>query len=513
MSDKGILLQTHHDRGQVEGDFITICGGENLFQNVNFFTLYSGEVDPQANQDVVEQMEETTNISSNALEIPLSSNLALYNTIDPKNVSVDDWLKHKTDSVVNLDFGNVTRENCNELRKSPDSKRDTVDMKFVVTNLAEVVYGDLDFPSHVLDKNKFVPMSLQVNNFIESSPVFDETGRSAIIKEESPTNENSSLQETSDVDESDKISSQPSTVKYSLGQNSDVNYIHEQIENIKDCSILGSNCSHIASLADDLKEKINWDMLVRNGDLVSVKDVDMSELNLFTLQVDTNVSSENVAPNHIVDIIPKLLEVKRNEETIPSSNSAENNSASSDSIIHNKSKPQIIVCDQINQVSNVLDNTAKPLKPRAKLKSLLKTKVRTVINPSSGPGLKDQEASTRLQTTVLNNSEKNSSQKSAPTPPMAIIAISTDKSKNITEIVINTPQGEQVYKGKTSDLMKATSDLRDKGDLSLLKSKQNLLVKLSSPQTSSEQPVSYTICDSKDKSVKLQTSGTVNDFS
>ncbi|XP_034938445.1 zinc finger Y-chromosomal protein 2-like [Chelonus insularis] len=39
---------------------------------------------------------------------------------------------------------------------------------------------------------------------------------------------------------------------------------------------------------------------------------------------------------------------------------------------------------------------------------------------------------------------------------MTIVAISTDKRSNMTQIVINTDKGEQIYRGKTSELMEAT---------------------------------------------------------
>lgn len=39
---------------------------------------------------------------------------------------------------------------------------------------------------------------------------------------------------------------------------------------------------------------------------------------------------------------------------------------------------------------------------------------------------------------------------------MAVVAISTDKRSNMTQIVINTGKGEQIYQGKTSELMEAT---------------------------------------------------------
>jgi len=42
---------------------------------------------------------------------------------------------------------------------------------------------------------------------------------------------------------------------------------------------------------------------------------------------------------------------------------------------------------------------------------------------------------------------------------LAVVAISSDKAKDLTEIVVNTSKGKQVFKGKTSDLINAMSAL------------------------------------------------------
>lgn len=49
------------------------------------------------------------------------------------------------------------------------------------------------------------------------------------------------------------------------------------------------------------------------------------------------------------------------------------------------------------------------------------------------------------------------------TVPYAVVAISTDKTKDSTEIIINPGVGQNVYKGKTSDLMKSSSSLKEGG--------------------------------------------------
>lgn len=42
---------------------------------------------------------------------------------------------------------------------------------------------------------------------------------------------------------------------------------------------------------------------------------------------------------------------------------------------------------------------------------------------------------------------------------LAVVAISSDKSKDLTEIVVSTVKGDQIFKGKTSELIDATSNL------------------------------------------------------
>ncbi|KAJ1524169.1 hypothetical protein ONE63_010696 [Megalurothrips usitatus] len=49
--------------------------------------------------------------------------------------------------------------------------------------------------------------------------------------------------------------------------------------------------------------------------------------------------------------------------------------------------------------------------------------------------------------------------KSPKSQSLAVVAISSDKTKDLTEIVVSTARGEQVFKGKTSDLISATPNL------------------------------------------------------
>ncbi|XP_054278351.1 protein suppressor of hairy wing-like [Macrosteles quadrilineatus] len=58
--------------------------------------------------------------------------------------------------------------------------------------------------------------------------------------------------------------------------------------------------------------------------------------------------------------------------------------------------------------------------------------------------------------------------------PLALVAISTNKGNDTTEIIIKTEDGENVFKGKTSDIMKATSSkMKVKVKLSQKKDKQS----------------------------------------
>jgi hypothetical protein len=122
--------------------------------------------------------------------------------------------------------------------------------------------------------------------------------------------------------------------------------------------------------------------------------------------------------------------------------------------------------------SPVSKSTVLPtLNPRSLLKSPLKTtnvaKKSSILKSTGVSGSTSQSKSTAAGGTAPVCTPQDSLKVTAsPKKPssMAIIAISTDKSKNTTEIVINTPYGEHVFKGKTTDLMKATSGLWQKLD-------------------------------------------------
>lgn len=94
---------------------------------------------------------------------------------------------------------------------------------------------------------------------------------------------------------------------------------------------------------------------------------------------------------------------------------------------------------------NELDERAYNLVEPRKLKA--KMKPRIIKRPD-----KKQER--------LVKRSRGENNKVCPTSPknsrMAVVAISTDKTSNMTQIVINTGKEEQVYQGKTSELIEAT---------------------------------------------------------
>jgi hypothetical protein len=129
--------------------------------------------------------------------------------------------------------------------------------------------------------------------------------------------------------------------------------------------------------------------------------------------------------------------------------------------------------------------------PRSLLKKPLKisntAKKTSVLKPPGPFTSTSQTKSTDVFGARSAESQQEGSKVASPTkkaPSMAIIAISTDKSKNTTEIVINSPYGEQVFKGKTTDLMKATSGLWQKLDnIKIQKADQPLTISMTEGTT------------------------------
>lgn len=113
-------------------------------------------------------------------------------------------------------------------------------------------------------------------------------------------------------------------------------------------------------------------------------------------------------------------------------------------------------CIKINGKQNVL------ILPMKQAKTIQKESLLKVNHPRSL--LKINNMSKNLDVLTENfpkevgvNSKKNATGNPISVPvPIAVVAISTNKSNDTTEIIIKTEEGENVFKGKTSDIMKAT---------------------------------------------------------
>ncbi|XP_026275809.1 uncharacterized protein LOC113204743 [Frankliniella occidentalis] len=60
---------------------------------------------------------------------------------------------------------------------------------------------------------------------------------------------------------------------------------------------------------------------------------------------------------------------------------------------------------------------------------------------------------------VKNSGGKSSKGNTGKSKSLAVVAISSDKTKDLTEIVVSTTKGDQLFKGKTSELINATPNL------------------------------------------------------
>ncbi|XP_015520599.2 uncharacterized protein [Neodiprion pinetum] len=100
----------------------------------------------------------------------------------------------------------------------------------------------------------------------------------------------------------------------------------------------------------------------------------------------------------------------------------------------------------VETLGNTLSKADECSEMKMKLKPKLKPRI---IKKRSKPSLKsDNNSSFR----VLRTEEQPRTSEGI----MAVVAISTDKISNMTQIVINTGKEEQIYQGKTSELIEAT---------------------------------------------------------
>lgn len=94
-----------------------------------------------------------------------------------------------------------------------------------------------------------------------------------------------------------------------------------------------------------------------------------------------------------------------------------------------------------------------PLKPKPSGKYVLKEEhFRSLIN--SGP----KQVNRNIQLSKKTGTKPVKGTRSKP-QSLAVVAISSDKTKDLTEIVVSTSKGDQLFKGKTSELISATPNL------------------------------------------------------
>lgn len=112
-----------------------------------------------------------------------------------------------------------------------------------------------------------------------------------------------------------------------------------------------------------------------------------------------------------------------------------------DANVKGKRAVVILPVQSANKNQIPVDSLPKAKHPRSLLK---------INNTSSNHSVQSE---TFRKDTIISSSK---SRPSVTKSPLAVVAISTDKANDTTEIVIKTHEGENLFKGKTSDIMKAT---------------------------------------------------------
>ncbi|XP_046662232.1 myoneurin-like isoform X1 [Homalodisca vitripennis] len=136
--------------------------------------------------------------------------------------------------------------------------------------------------------------------------------------------------------------------------------------------------------------------------------------------------------------------------------------------IKEKSQFASISCD-VNGKPTIMVLPFKPVK--ASKSSLLKTNQTRSLLKINNSSLQTKTLTKNIDGPIRPTSVVPKEPKKKEKFPVALVAISTDKSVNTTEIVIKTDEGENIYKGKTSDIMKATNSVN--GQLSTMSKKDD----------------------------------------
>jgi hypothetical protein len=456
------------------------------------------------NQDVIQSPRDVD--SGSELEISTSTNFSLSTQTeiahDIAGENVDEWFKQRTESVSSIDLDAVMKTEGMDTAYLTEtighnflSNKD-VDMTCIVTNICDMGLG-LDIPTNSSSSSKSKPVTetdcdnvILSNYSSDQETLLNDLNRSDLLDKDILVG-NSGINSLHKVNLLDAVK-----------QNHSADHVIEPIEEeytsledpsstkqkngFKESLWTGSEITDTQPSIETVKEKANWESLSatskRSVDGDSEKEIDFPELNLITFQIDPNdaMCSINQVPhveiNHkdilvsstIDDSNKDILNIKKDIPSAP--------------IDLSRKKQPVILTESGNPLKSVPStstislpvskSTVLPtLNPRSLLKSPLKisnvSKKSSILKSAAGPsGSASQSKSTAVGGTHVDTPQEVSKVAASPKKPssMAIIAISTDKSKNTTEIVINTPYGEQVFKGKTTDLMRATSGLWQKLD-------------------------------------------------
>lgn len=143
---------------------------------------------------------------------------------------------------------------------------------------------------------------------------------------------------------------------------------------------------------------------------------------------------------HNINNVNKEIELQKNNSLCNDTTNLYVQDLNSENTIHELTDTKLVDGDSENAIIEQLKTKAKVklepriIKKRKKISETIEKKLDNEIK-ISGEDAVDTEDST-----------------------MAVVAISTDKISNMTQIVINTGTEEQIYQGKTSELIEATGN-------------------------------------------------------
>ena len=510
MSSKRVPRANRKGRGRIKYDYdLSKLGFDKV--HVDARPVCSKTVLQENSQDVVQS---THNVeSSNELEITNTTNFSLPNHTDIVQdivgVNVDDWLKRdRTESVSSIDL-EVTMKNgigsdgidisylTDNISNHFLTNKD-VDMTYVVTNICDMGLG-LDLPTSTSSKSKkksesFTEKDCDIlsNYSSNQDPLLNALSKSDLLDKDI-LDENAGIHsqkiEFLDIEKQNLFY----VIGVNKGQYTSVDNVQtvthkKHLKDFKENLWNGSVITDAQTSEETNKDKSNWESLSntskRSIDADSEKEIDFPELNSITFQVGATDAVCNVAQLPLMPVEFNTSTLDDSGKVIQNSNKITTVTADSLSSLNISKNDISVFSSEAENISNASpnNNTETVIKnvvaPTSNPRSLLKSPLKAAATLSKKPNiLKKTESSRPSETTEslteTSQQEKKTKKKSSS---MAIIAISTDKSKNTTEIIINTPFGEQVFKGKTTDLMKATSSLWQKIDSNKLQKTDNPLI-------------------------------------